>query len=83
MIMKVFNKGQVVIPAAIRKALGISVGDMLDVRIDEKRQAVELRRVEPRQSEKLAGSLAAFAKKAKPPTRRQMTNALRKGLMGE
>ncbi|MBT4087134.1 MAG: AbrB/MazE/SpoVT family DNA-binding domain-containing protein, partial [Deltaproteobacteria bacterium] len=31
MLMKVFNKGQIVIPISIRKALGVEPGDMMDV----------------------------------------------------
>ncbi len=30
MLMKVFNKGQIVIPAAVRRKLKIEIGDMLD-----------------------------------------------------
>jgi AbrB family looped-hinge helix DNA binding protein len=80
MLMKVFNKGQVVIPAEIRRGLGISVGDMLDVVLDAKHRSVQLR---PRGSSKarsLAGSLSAYSKQKKMPTKRQMAEALVKGL---
>ncbi len=44
MLMKVFNKGQVVIPVAIRKEFGIEIGDMLDVVADTKEKCVKLKR---------------------------------------
>ena len=47
MLMKVFNKGQVVIPAEIRKVLGINIGDILDVNINKKRKSVEIYKREP------------------------------------
>ena len=37
MSMKVFNKGQIVIPVEIRKELGITIGDKLSVYVDSKR----------------------------------------------
>ena len=43
MQMKVHNKGQVVIPAAIRKELGIVIGDELDVEIDLRREGIILK----------------------------------------
>ncbi|MEE9505001.1 MAG: AbrB/MazE/SpoVT family DNA-binding domain-containing protein, partial [Thermodesulfobacteriota bacterium] len=58
--MKLFNKGQVVIPAAIRKEFGIEIGDMLDVVADRKEKCVKLRRLEEMQSKKLAGALSRY-----------------------
>ncbi|ROZ74930.1 AbrB/MazE/SpoVT family DNA-binding domain-containing protein [Ramlibacter sp. WS9] len=43
-IMIVSNKGQVVIPASIRKALGIKVGSELDVELDGSLIRISLRR---------------------------------------
>jgi AbrB family looped-hinge helix DNA binding protein len=40
MLMKVFNKGQVVIPSHIRKDLGIKIGDILDVAVDKEANAL-------------------------------------------
>lgn len=82
-MMKVFNKGQVVIPAAVRRALGIEVGDMLDVRIDRDAKSVALTKVDPLEAEALAGSLARYARRKPFPSRRIMDAALRKGLRGE
>ena len=83
MIMKVFNKGQVVIPAAIRHALGIDVGDMLDVRIDEKEKSIELRKMEAFEAKALSGSLAKYGKRKAFPSRKSMNAALQRELSGE
>lgn len=80
MLMKVFQKGQVVIPAGIRHELGISLGDTLDVEIDREHQTVELRKPQVRLSKELAGALAHHVKSKKFPTRQQMRNALAEGL---
>jgi len=82
MIMKVFNKGQVVIPAALRRALGIAIGDMLDVKVDKEHHALELRKVETFESEALAGSLSRYARRKKAPSRSDMHKALKRGLSG-
>ncbi|NCC60097.1 MAG: AbrB/MazE/SpoVT family DNA-binding domain-containing protein [Verrucomicrobiae bacterium] len=34
MLIKVFNKGRVVLPVDLHKALGIQVGDLLEVELD-------------------------------------------------
>jgi AbrB family looped-hinge helix DNA binding protein len=80
MIMKVFAKGQVVIPAPIRKKLGISVGSNLDVNIDAKRGVIELTRAKTRESESLAGSLANYSARRSFPNRKSMAVAFKQGL---
>ena len=60
MLMKVFNKGQVVIPVAIRKEFGIEIGDMLDVVADRKEKCVKLKKAGEMKSQKLAGSLSKY-----------------------
>jgi AbrB family looped-hinge helix DNA binding protein len=40
----VTRKGQITVPVAIRKALGLAEGDPLDVRFDEKTHALTLER---------------------------------------
>lgn len=82
MLMKVFNKGQVVIPAAIRKEMQLQIGDILDVNLDEKRACIELRKVEP-STDRIAGSLAPFAKGKEFPSRKQMHEAFTKGISRE
>ena len=83
MIMKVFNKGQIVIPVSIRRALDIDPGDMLDVRIDEEHQSVELRKTEEFETEKLAGSLAKYGEQKRFPSREEMNAVFRKGMSDE
>lgn len=82
MLMKVHKKGQVVIPAHIRKQLGIDIGDHLEVEVIAAEGKIELRpRVEGR-ARGLAGSLRKYARGRSFPSRRQMSDSLRKGLGG-
>ena len=82
MLMKVFTKGQVVIPAPIRKELGLNVGDMLDVKLDADRGCIELKKTVS-QTGQLAGALAAHAKGKHFPSRKQMHEAFAKGMTHE
>lgn len=82
MLMKVFNKGQVVIPAAIRKELGLNVGDMLDVNLNTDRACIELKKADST-AEHLGGSLSSYAKEKSFPTRKQMHDAFAKGMTDE
>jgi AbrB family looped-hinge helix DNA binding protein len=83
MRMKVFNKGQVVIPAGIRRQLGIDIGDLLEVCVNRKRKAVELRKTETFESDALAGCLSKYEAGKKLPSRKAMDEILRRGLAGE
>lgn len=83
MLMKVFNKGQVVIPSKIRDGLGISPGDFVDVAVNLQSQKIELRPYRPAGSTSIAGSLAKYARRKSFPTRKQSAQALRKGLIRE
>ena len=83
MLMKVFNKGQVVIPVAIRKEMGIEIGDMLDVVLDEKEKCVKLKKAGDMKSHKLAGSLSKYNRRKRFPTRKEMKKALEEGLVRE
>ena len=80
MLMKVYSKGQIVIPANIRHALNIEAGDRLDVRIDRNGGAVQLKKPEKRLSDSLAGSMTRYAKKKPFPGRQKMEEALVEGL---
>ncbi len=82
MLMKVFNKGQVVIPAAIRKQMGLHAGDMVEVNLDAKRACIELKKAESNTG-RIAGSLASFAKGKAFPSRKQMHEAFAKGMFHE
>jgi|WetSurMetagenome_2_1015567.scaffolds.fasta_scaffold27066_4 AbrB family looped-hinge helix DNA binding protein len=83
MLMKVFNKGQVVIPSKIRDGLGISPGDFVDVAVNLQDQKIELRLYRPAGSTSIAGSLAKYGRRKSFPTRKQSANILRKGLIRE
>ena len=80
MLMKVFNKGQVVIPAEIRRALGIHVGDRLEVNIDREHRSIALHKPAEPGARALAGALSAYALGKPLPSRREMQDALAKGL---
>ena len=80
MLMKVFNKGQIVIPIAIRKALGVEPGDMMDVIIDQDEHCIKLKKTEKSISSELAGSLSRFNKRKAFPTKKEMRKALIEGL---
>ena len=77
--MKVFNKGQIVIPAAIRKEMGISIGDKLKLNIDKKHKIIEISKPSFN-SNNLAGSLHRYAKDISFPDKSEMRNALIMGL---
>jgi len=80
MLMKVFNKGQVVIPVAIRKEFGIEIGDMLDVVADREEKCVKLKRPGEMKSKKLAGSLSRYNRRERFPSRQEMKKALAEGI---
>ena len=83
MLMKVFNKGQVVIPAGIRKDLGIRTGDRLEVTTDPAGKTVMLRKPKKRNSARLGGSLSRYAEGKPFPTRGELNDALKNGLANE
>ena len=80
MLMKIFNKGQIVIPIAIRKALGVEPGDLVDVILDTQERCIKLKKPESLISSELAGSLSKFKKRKKFPSNKEMRQALAKGL---
>ncbi len=80
MLMKVFNKGQIVIPISIRKALGVEPGDMMDVEIDQKEQCIKLKKPLQSLSSELAGSLSKYNKRKSFPSKKEMKKALAEGL---
>lgn len=80
MLMKVHPKGQVVIPAEVRKRLGIAVGDMLEVTVDPDRGTIQLRRPDQGWADSLGGSLHEYARGRSFPTEKEMEEALRRGL---
>lgn len=81
MLMKVHNKGQVVIPAEIRRQLGIDIGDVLEVEVVPEEGKIELRRPSESRTRSLAGSLKKYASGKKFPSDRRISEALRRGLI--
>lgn len=80
MLMKVHNKGQVVIPAEVRKQLGIDVGDVLEVEVMPDEGKIELRRPAQGKAQSLAGSLKQYARGKRFPSDGQIEAALRREL---
>jgi AbrB family looped-hinge helix DNA binding protein len=83
MLMKVHPKGQVVIPAEVRKRLGIEIGDELEVEVVPEEGKLEMRRPSRDHARKLAGSLAEYARGKRFPSRKRMAEALRMALSGD
>lgn len=83
MLMKVHAKGQVVIPAAMRKQLGIDVGDVLEAEVFEEEGRIELRRPQEGTARLLAGSLKDYARGKPFPSEADMAEALRRGLLAD
>lgn len=81
MIMKIHNKGQVVIPAHIRKMLGIDVGDVLEVEVLPEEGKIELRVPAEGRARALAGSLRAYGRDKPFPSEHEISEALAKGLV--
>lgn len=83
MLMKVFNKGQVVIPSYIRHLLGIRIGSMVDIEVDLPRKTLKLKKPSHLKSETLAGSLSAYREKSRAPfpSRQEMHEIFAEGLM--
>lgn len=83
MLMKVHRKGQVVIPAEVRRQLGIDVGDFLEVEIMADEGKIELRRPEGGRARALAGSLKSYAEGKPFPSEDRISEALGRGLAGD
>ena len=77
--MKVHNKGQVVIPAQMRRELDIAIGDHLEVEVNEEESRIELRKPTGPRSSELAGSLSRYAAGKPFPSRDQLAEAVRRG----
>lgn len=78
MLMKVFNKGQVVIPAEIRRNFGIQIGEMLDVVVNKNNQTIEIKKP-VYHAQVLAGSLSEYS--VRPfPSNKQIHESLANGL---
>lgn len=80
MRMKVFNKGQIVIPASLRKKYDISVGDMVEVVTDEDGIKIIPAKKE-RLTDTLFGVFAEHAQKKPKLTEKQINKATEKGFV--
>lgn len=83
MLAKVFDDGQIVIPAEVREALGIRAGDELELRIDRDHGSIEMHKAGRPKAEDLAGTFADYGRNKPFPTRKQMDRALAEGLEHE
>jgi len=83
MLMKVFNKGQIVIPAHIRKMLKIKIGDMVDVDLNLSKKRLKIKKPRILISNQLAGCFAKKAENITFPSCDEMNEALKKGLIRE
>jgi AbrB family looped-hinge helix DNA binding protein len=83
MLIKVHPKGQIVIPATVRKQLGIEIGDVLEVELVPEEGKIELRRAAQRTAESLAGSLEHYASGRSFPSERSISKAFQRGLLGD
>ena len=83
MLAKVFDKGQVVIPAEIRRSFRIQPGDFLEVSVDGDRRCIELKKPDTSKSVSLAGSLSRYGKGRCWPSRQEMHECLKRGLACE
>jgi AbrB family looped-hinge helix DNA binding protein len=79
MLMKVHDKGQVVIPSRIRKLLGIEIGDVIDVDLDAPQDRVKLTKPRWLKAHLLAGSLSRYNDRPFPH-RAEIREALAQGL---
>ena len=80
MLTKVFDDGRIVIPAELRKALGIQAGDELELRIDPEHKSIEMHKAERHKSQELAGTFADYGRDKPFPSRKEMDTALAEGL---
>ncbi len=81
--MKIFNKGQVVIPAELRRQLDIMPGDLLDVELSDDHKSIILRKSSGSTAAKLAGSLSRYAKGKRHPSKKEMLSTLSSGMTGK
>lgn len=84
MLKKVFNKGQVVLPVAVRRELGIEIGDMVDVSLDEDHKGIYIKRPSSGGLVKeMAGALHEYAVGRDFPSKQQIEETMSKGMVDE
>jgi bifunctional DNA-binding transcriptional regulator/antitoxin component of YhaV-PrlF toxin-antitoxin module len=80
MLVELQGEGRIVIPPALRMKIGLKDGDLVELQFNPQQGSLSLRRREPTKSEQLAGSFARHAANKKFPCRKQMNEAVAKGL---
>jgi AbrB family looped-hinge helix DNA binding protein len=84
MLMKVHNKGQVVIPCRVRRLLHIEIGDFVDIDLGTRKATLKMTKPRSNQSARLAGVFSQNKRHRKVfPNRAQMHEALAQGLADE
>lgn len=84
MLMKVHNKGQVVIPSQIRHLLHIKIGDYVDIHVGSRARKLKLGKPRKPKSLALAGVFSRYgAQRESFPSRDEMHDALARGLASE
>jgi AbrB family looped-hinge helix DNA binding protein len=83
MKMKIFTKGQVVIPAPIRAHFGIEPGDLIEISENIAKNCIEIKPVLTSMASDLAGSLSKYKRKKPFPAKKDIQNALEMGLLNE
>lgn len=83
MLMKVHNKGQIVIPADVRKQLDIDIGDLLEVTIDNPNRSLVMKKNRRRKSAALAGSLSRQCREKAFPSTTDIRVAVARGFSGK
>jgi len=74
MLAKVFNKGQVVIPAALRKAFGIKIGEKVNLVVEE--DGIKIIPAKKRvDAKELLGVFYKYAKNRPFPTEEEIEKA--------
>lgn len=82
MLVKVFNKGQIVIPSLLRKAFGIKIGEKVNLVVEK--DGIKIVPVRKKVDAKdLAGVFHKYAKGKKIPTEKEIEDITEKELARE
>jgi AbrB family looped-hinge helix DNA binding protein len=79
-LAKVFSKGQIVIPAVLRKALGIEIGDKVNIVVEKDGIKITLVKKQAT-AEELAGVFSKYAKGKPSLTEEEIEKATEKGFI--
>ena len=80
MLAKVFSKRQIVIPVVLRKALGIEIGDKVNLIVEK--DGIKIMPLKQQAgAEELAGVFSKYAKDKPPLTEEEIEKATEKGFI--